>query len=194
MPEQLRERNFQEGHFLVNPVVKAMFFLETHNRADWPLLRNSTVNLFARRQDHATAIAALDSLGYGMLIFRSGPEHFIDEMPAALKWRERFDYEPWSGQPRRFQRRAARRGEPFDTADDSTICIENFPNARGRRPSLRARPTRHYRAPFASLSPLRQALIALIHTEDKSFRCEGLGGRTVTSRRRHGVGPACRRR
>lgn len=101
-----------------------MFSPETLNRADWPLLRNGAVNLFSRHEDYAAAVAALDGLGYRMLIFRDGPEYFIDEMSAALKWREQIGYEPWSGGLDAFN--DALHGEPFDTADDSAICIENF--------------------------------------------------------------------
>jgi hypothetical protein len=114
-----------------------------------------------------------------MLIFARGPEHFIDEMSTALKWREQFGYEPWSGGLDAFN--DALRGEPFDTNDDSAICIENFHMlvadnetfARGLLDIIEHQ-SRHYLL-------FGKRLIALIHTQDKSFRCEALGGRTVMS-------------
>lgn len=155
-----------------------MFSPETLNRADWPL-RNGAVNLFSRRQNYAAAMTALVGLGYRMLIFARGPEHFIDEMSAALKWREQFGYEPWSGGLDAFN--DAMHGEPFDTNDDSAICIENFHMlvaddeafARGLLDIIEHQ-SRHYLL-------CGKRLIALIHTQDKNFRCEGLGGRTVMS-------------
>ena len=101
-----------------------MFSPDNLNRADWRLLRYRAVNVFSRRDEYDAAVAALDELGYRMLIFARGPEHFIDDMSAALKWREQFGYEPWSGNLDAFN--DALRGEPFDSADDSAICIENF--------------------------------------------------------------------
>ena len=154
-----------------------MFSPEKLNRADWPLLRNGAVNLFSRREDYAAAVAALDGLGYCMLIFARGPEHFINEISTALKWREQFGYEPWSGNLDAFN--DALRGQPFDTADDSAICIENFHTlatddeafTRGLFDIIEHQ-SRHYLL-------FGKRLIALIHTQDTSFRCEGLGGRTA---------------
>jgi hypothetical protein len=156
-----------------------MFSSETFNRADGPLLCNGAVNLFSRRQNYAAAVAALDGLGYRMLIFRCGPEYFIDEMSVTVKWREHFGYEPWSGGLDAFN--DTLHGEPFDTADDSAICIKNFHMlvaddedfARGLLDIIEHQ-SRHYLL-------FGKRLIALIHTQDKSFRCEGLGGRTAMS-------------
>jgi hypothetical protein len=156
-----------------------MFSPEKLNRADWPLLRNGAVNLFSRHENYAAAVAALHGLGYRMLIFARGPEHFIDEISAELKWREQFGYEPWSGNLDAFN--DALRGEPFDTVDDSAICIENFQVlagddeafARGLLDIIEQQ-SRYYLL-------FGKRLIALVHTQDKGFRCEGLGGRTAMS-------------
>lgn len=156
-----------------------MFTPETLNRADWPLLRNGAVNLFARREDYSAAVTALDGLGYRMLIFARGPEHFIDEMSAALKWHEQFGYKPWTGNLDAFN--DALRGEPFDSADDGAICIENFQALVGDDETFARGLLDIIEYQSRQYLLFGKRLIALIHTQNKGFRCEGLGGRTVMS-------------
>src|SRR5262245_13543016 len=102
-----------------------VFRPEDTSRSDWPLLQNGAITLYWRIELFEAAINSLNKLSYRVLRLRfNEPQKFMVDISEALKWRQQFGYEPWTGNLDALN--DAFRYEPFDSADDSAFCIENF--------------------------------------------------------------------
>jgi hypothetical protein len=151
-----------------------MFNLENRDRADWSLLQNGPVNLFWRMAGFEAAITSLAQLNYHIIRLRfTDPTQFQLDVSTALKWREQFSYEPWTGDLNALEDGFS--GEPFNTANDSAVCIGNFDvlHASDRQLSFHLldiieRQSRNYLL-------FSKRLIGLIQTNDVNYRCAGIG-------------------
>ena len=101
------------------------FSSDDHSRADYRLMQNSSVVRFWRKQIYQDAISDLDQLGYRILqlTFKSF-DQFTQDMSEALKWQDQFGHSPWGGDLDALN--DGLRGEPFHSADDNAICIQDF--------------------------------------------------------------------
>lgn len=152
-----------------------VFKIDECERADWPLLQNRAVNLFWNMEIYKGAIVSLEELGYRTIKLRfENAAKFTNDVSEALKWKQQFGYEPLDGDLNALN--DGLRGQPFYSADDSAICIENF--------NLFAKQNKHDSSAFLNILErtsrnyllFGKRLIALIQTTDPRYRCDNIGG------------------
>jgi hypothetical protein len=103
-----------------------MFDLEKHwEQPDWPFLADGAVNLFRRKDLYREAQFTLRNLEYNLIdIPFEEFGDFCSKLGAALKWKDQFGYEPWTGNLNAFN--DGLRTFPFPASKCVAICIEGF--------------------------------------------------------------------
>jgi hypothetical protein len=151
-----------------------VFRIKDTNRADWPLLQNGAVTLYWRMELFEAAIDSLAQLRYRVLRLRfNEPQQFMADVSKALKWQQQFGYQAWGGGLDALN--DAFRDEPFNSADDSAFCVENFQaavkyNSKWSTAMLDIieRTSRDYLL-------FGKRLVALVQTKNATYRCKGIG-------------------
>jgi hypothetical protein len=153
--------------------------IDDFQRADWPLLQNGAVNLFWRQAIYEDAQVDLEALGYEVakLTCRKGVESFKLQLSSALEWRDRFGYEPWDGNFDALH--DALRFYPFGASKRSVIAIDGYQDYvkadRQRSSSL----LDLLEASARDHLLLGKTLIILIQTDDATYVCNNIGGRSA---------------
>jgi hypothetical protein len=147
-----------------------------HDEPDWQFLADGAVNLFWRKEIFNEAKDALRRIGYLLIeIEYRTLEEFCNELGAALKWREQFGYEPWTGNLDALN--DGLRTPPFPLSRQMAICIERFhrfvdqqaPMAHGLLDVI------EYQARNQLL--VGNKLLALVQMDNSAFESEKLGAR-----------------
>ncbi|MGI9383521.1 MAG: hypothetical protein ACR2PO_10230 [Methyloligellaceae bacterium] len=155
-----------------------VFKIDDEDRYDWDLLQNGAINLYFKHAVFEEAITSLEQLGYHIIRLRFDNEkQFEADMTRALKWQQQFGYSPWNGNLDALN--DGFRDEPFNSADDTAFCIENFQACVAHDGymattllDILARTSRNYLL-------FGKRLIGLIQTNDPEFDRDGLGGTTT---------------
>jgi hypothetical protein len=151
-----------------------VFQLEDTDRADWPLLQNGAVTLYWRMELFEMAVNSLAQLRYRVLRLRfNEPQQFMGDVSKALKWQQQFGRQLWMGNLDALN--DAFRSEPFESADDSAFCIENFQAAVEYDPKWSTAMLDVIECTSRDYLLFGKRLLALIQTRDATYRCEGIG-------------------
>lgn len=145
-------------------------------RADWPLLRDSSINLYRRTDLFRQAMEALGRLDYEIVhivVERRG--QFEADLSEGLRWMEQFGYRPWDGSLNALND-GLRYPHEYGLKSDLAFCFEGFHRLSNTDPlyaegvlDVIARQSRHH------LLEGRR-MVALIQTDNGNYHCEGLGG------------------
>jgi hypothetical protein len=148
-------------------------------RADWPLLQNGAVSLFWKPEVLAEARQALADLDYDIAEVSCGAEvpSFEVQMSHALRWREQFGYEPWTGNLNAFN--DGMRHLPFGQSGRGALVLTGFHHVVAAN-SERAHALLDIIESAARDHLLEgKLLIALVQTDDPRYSCEGIGCRNA---------------
>ncbi len=96
-----------------------------HERADWPFFRCSPTTLFLKPENMLQAIQTLEKTEYHVChIDCSSDASFLASVVRELKWEAQFGYCPDVLNLDALN--DAVRSEPFDTADDTVVVLNDF--------------------------------------------------------------------
>lgn len=151
-----------------------VFSLDEMDRSDWPLFRSGAVNLYRRAEVFEDAILDLITLRYRILRlrFQTIPQ-FQNDLSLALNWQEQFGYFPWTGNLDALN--DGFRSEPFDSAEDNAVCIENFDALVKSDPTLSFALLDMIACHSRAYLLFGKRLVGLIQTNDPKFSCPGIG-------------------
>jgi hypothetical protein len=147
-------------------------------RADWPLLKNGSINLFISESILEEAKNQLRALEYEVAdVSYDSVEGFRLAMTNILQWQDQFGYSPWNGNLDALV--DAFVSFPFPPSKAAAICVTNYDKLNRDDAGL-ARvflDIIEYQSRNYLLRGCR--LIALIQTNDPSLFIENLGARST---------------
>ena len=144
-------------------------------RADWLLLKNGAVTLFHKIDVWRDQIVSLSALGYRIIeIVYSGFDQFVLEVSAALRWKDQFGYEPWTGNLDALN--DAFRDPPFEEGKHLALAISNF-DALVRDEAATAEAFMDFLERQSRQELLRgRCLVGLLQTNDADYASPTIGG------------------
>ncbi len=153
-----------------------MVFLQGETeRFDWPLLQNGAINLYRGMELYDSAIESLSELKYYIIRVRFETlDKFTNDVSDALKWKKQFGYSPWTGNLNGLNDGLS--GEPFESANDSAICIENFDALVRADESLSNALLEMVERHSRNYLLFGKRLIGMIQTNDSDYQCSNIGG------------------
>lgn len=145
-----------------------------HERADWPFLQCSPKTLFLESKNILQAIQTLEKIGYHVCqIDCSSDASFLTSVVRELKWDAQFGYCPDELNLEALN--DAVRSEPFDTADDTVVVLNEFQKLWDRD----ERQGFHVLDIFTSASRdyllFGKRLLTFVHVSDPRFETQKLG-------------------
>ena len=145
-------------------------------RADWLLLKNGAVTLFHKVELWQEQTRSLGALDYRIIeIAYSSFDQFVLEVSAALRWKDQFGYEPWTGNLNALN--DAFRDLPFHGGRHLAIAISKF-DVLVRDDATTAEAFLDMVERQSREELLRgRCLIGLIQTDDADYASPAVGGR-----------------
>ncbi len=149
-------------------------------RADWPLLQNGAVNLFHDPRHLDQARADLLALGYEIanVTCREGQDVFQAQVSAALRWKEQFGYEPWTGNLNALH--DAMHTYPFGPSSRAALAFDGFDKIASSDAVLAHAILDIIESHARDHLLRKRLLVALVQTDDPDFECADLGGRRAS--------------
>ena len=145
-----------------------------HERADWPFLQCSPTTLFLKPEVMQQAIQAMEKIEYHICnIDCSSDASFLASVVRELKWESQFGYCPDVLSLDALN--DAVRSEPFDTASDAVVALNDFQKLwdRDERQGL------HVLDIFTGASRdyllFGKRLLTFVHVSDPGFETKKLG-------------------
>ena len=143
---------------------------------DWQFLADGAVNLFWRKELFDQAKAALTGVGYDLIEIKYRTlDEFCGQLGAALKWKEQFGYEPWTGNLDALN--DGLRTVPFPSSKRMAICIEAFHRLVDQQAQMAQGLLDVIEHQARNRLLLGHRLLALVQTDDGAFESTNLGAR-----------------
>jgi hypothetical protein len=150
-----------------------------HRHLRFEFLRDGALTLYFRREGFDTAVEQLRVAGYRIhVIDATDPERFCEQMTRALRFKENFGYEPWTGNLDALVDAFREVFSEEDCPKGAVFAFVGFDRylARDKRAANIVLDTLEYQSRDCLLHGL--GLIGLVQSDDPSMILEPTGGRT----------------
>jgi hypothetical protein len=152
------------------------FTRDDNDGLDWRLMQNGAVSLYFRRSVLDKDIDWLREHGYRVeVIDCSSEDEFTAQMSKALRFKEQFGYEPWTGNLNALN--DALRNCVDEDCTGLVLCLLRYDTLKSNRPDIGEAVLHYieYNSRNQMLFGLR--LMALVQSDDPKIQFGSLGGR-----------------